>query len=73
MIFISFIFYYRWQTLFTLRVSLILSSLIDIADDEGSVEFSPKAKFVSPLHVHIILATDIDPASLLLTQLLQSC
>ena len=51
----------------------MLSSLNDIADDEGSVEFSPKAKFASPLHVHIILATDIDPASLLLTQLLQSC
>ena len=47
MIYIPFIFYYWWQTLFTLRVSLLLSSLIDISvdivDDEGSFAFSLKA------------------------------
>ena len=32
--------------------------------------FSPKAEFTTPLHVHITLATDTDPASLRLTQLL---
>ena len=75
MIYIPLFFYYRWQTLFTLRVSLLLSSLndvsVDIVDDEGSIEFSPEAEFTSPLHVHITLAANTEPASLRFTQLLQ--
>ena len=44
MIYISLIFYYWWQTLFTLRVTLLLSSSndasVNIADDKGSFDFS---------------------------------
>ena len=45
MIYIRFIFYYCSKTLFTLGVSLLLSSLndsfVDIIDDKGSSEFFP--------------------------------
>ena len=45
MIYIQFIFYYCLKTLFTLGVSLLLSSLndafVDIIDDKGSCEFFP--------------------------------
>lgn len=48
------------KNLFTLRASLLISSSNEIADDEGSFEFSSKAEFTSPLHVRIILATDTE-------------
>ena len=68
-IYIPFIFYYCGQTLFTLRVSSLLSSLtddsVDIVDDEGSLEISPKAEFTSALCIHITLARDYEAESLL--------
>ena len=52
-VWIWFIFYYCWQTLFKLRVFSLLSSSnytsADIADDEGSFVFFPQAEFISPL------------------------
>ena len=51
----------------SLRVSSILSLLndasVDIVDNEGSLEFSPKAGFTSLLYVHIALATDTEVES----------
>ena len=44
-------FYYCRQSFFTLRVfsslSLLNDASVDILDDEGSFEFSPKAEFAS--------------------------
>ena len=58
-----------------LRVFLLLSSLndvsVDIVNNEGSFEFSRKAEFASPVHAHITLATDAEPVSSRLAQLLQ--
>ena len=63
-IYILFIFYCCRQTLIWIRVSLLKTSLndasVDIVDDEGSLEVSPKAEFLSPLYVHITLATDTE-------------
>ena len=63
------------KTLYTLRVSLLLSSSNDVSadtvDDEGSFEFPPKAEFTSLLYVHITLATDTDAAASCFSQLLQ--
>ena len=60
-IYIPFIFYKCQQTLFILEVSLLLSSLayasVDITDDEGSLELSPKAEFKSHLCIHITIDT----------------
>ena len=65
--YIPFVFYYYWKTLFTLRVSLLLSSLndasVDIIDDECSFEFFPKSEFTSPLYVYITHATDTEVES----------
>ena len=73
--YISFIFYFCQQVLFTLRVSSLLSPLIDasvdIANDEGSFQFSPEAKFTSPLYIHITFATDTEAESPCFAQLLQ--
>ena len=48
-----YLFCYCWQSLFPLRVFSLLSSSndpsADIADDEGSSEFSPKTQFTSIL------------------------
>ena len=63
--------------LFILRVSSLLSSLndapVDIVDDEGSFEFSPKAEFTSPLHVqfHFTLAIGTETESPIFAQLLK--
>ena len=58
-----------------LRVFLLLSSLndvsVDIVNNEGSFEFSRKAEFISPVHAHITVATDAEPVSSRLAQLLQ--
>ena len=63
------------KTLYTLRVSLLLSSSNDVSADtvdvEGSFEFPPKAEFTSPLYVHITLATDTDAAASCFSQLRQ--
>ena len=60
--YILFIFYHCQQILFTLRVSSLLWSSndasADIADDEGSFQFSPEAEFTLHLHVHITIAVD---------------
>ena len=64
-IYIPFIFYYCGQTLFTLRVSSLTDDSVDIVDDEGSLEISPKAEFTSPLCIHITLARDYEAESLL--------
>ena len=57
------------------RVFSLVPSLndnyVDITEDEGSFEFSPKTEFTSPLDVHSIPVTDIEAESLLSTQLLQ--
>ena len=72
--YVSFIFYYYQQVLFTLRVSSLLSSLNDasgdIADYESSFQFSPEAEFKSPLYAHITL-TDNEAESPYFTPLLQ--
>ena len=51
--FISDIFYYRQQALFTLKVSSFLWPLndvsVDIVDDEGSFQFSHETEFTSHL------------------------
>ena len=39
---------------------------VDIVNDEGSFQVSPKAEFTSPLYVHITLAIDTE-SELLLT------
>ena len=46
---------------------------LDIVDDEGSFEFSPKAEFTSPLHVHFhfTLAIGTETESPLFAQLLK--
>ena len=53
MFYISFIFCYCQQVLFTWRVYSLLSLLnnisADIIDDEGSFQFSSEAEFTSPL------------------------
>ena len=36
-------------------LSLSIDAFVDIADDEGFFQFSPKAKFTSPLYVYIAL------------------
>ena len=36
---------------------------VDIVDDEGSFEFSPKAEFTSPLYVLITHAADTEATS----------
>ena len=63
-IYILFIFYCCRQTLIWIRVSSLKTSLndasVDIVDDEGSLEVSSKAEFLSPLYVHITLATDTE-------------
>ena len=74
MFFISFIFYYCQQVLFTLYVSSLLSPLndasVDIAD-KGYFQFSPEIEFTSPLYVHLTLAADIAVESLCFAQLLR--
>ena len=71
----AFTFHYFRQVLFTLRVSLLVSSLndafVDILDDEDSFEFSPKSEFTRPLYVHITLATDTKAAYSCFAYLLQ--
>ena len=51
--YVSFIFYYYQQVLFTLRVSSLLTPLNDasgnIVDGESSFQFSPEAEYTSPL------------------------
>ena len=51
--YVRFIFYYCQQFLFTLRVSSLLTPLndnsVDIVNDERSFQFSPEARFTSPL------------------------
>ena len=60
-----------------LTVSSLLSSLndvsVDIADDEGSFKFSPKAEFTSHLHFHlyVTLAINRETESPHFAQLLQ--
>ena len=44
---------------------------VDIADDEGSFQFSPEAKFTSSLYIHITFATDAEAESPCFAQLLQ--
>ena len=62
-------------SLFTLRVSSLLSPLNDgsgdIVDDEGSFQFSPEPELTSALHVHSTLATDTEAGSLCFAQQLQ--
>ena len=64
------------KTLYTLRVSLLLSSSnnvsADTVDDEGSFELPSKAEFTSQLYVQITLATDTDATASYFAQLLQS-
>ena len=54
---------------------MLLSSSNDVSadtvDEEGSFELSPKTEFISPLYVHITLATDTDVAASCFAQLLQ--
>ena len=73
--YISFIFYYCQQVLFTLRGSSLLSLLndasVDIVDDEGSFQFSLGAEFISHLYVQINLKTDTEAESPCFAQLLQ--
>ena len=73
--YILFIFYYWQQVLFPLRVSSLLSLLndafVDIADDEGSFQFSPEVEFASALYIHSTLATDVEKESPSFPQLLQ--
>ena len=45
--------------------------LLDIVDEEGSFYFSIEAEFVSPVYVHITLATNTDGESPSFAQLLQ--
>ena len=76
MFFISFIFYYCQQVLFTLYVSSLLSPLNDASVDtadffKGYFQFSPEIEFTSPLYVHFTLATDIAVESLCFAQLLR--
>ena len=63
------------KSLFTLRVFSLLSLLndasVDILDDETSFQFSPEAIFISPLYIHITLATDTEAESPCFAQLLQ--
>ena len=65
--YISFFFYSHQQVLFILRVSSLLSPLNDASgdnvDDENFFEFSPEAEFISPLYVHITVATDTEAES----------
>ena len=54
-------FEYDLYPIFTFIVLLSLNDAsVDIADDEGSFEFSPKVEVTSPLHVHITFATDTE-------------
>ena len=73
--YIQIIFYYCQKVLFTLRVFLLLSLLndasVDILDDEVSFQFSPEAIFMSPLYIHITLATDTETESPSFAQQLQ--
>ena len=58
-----------------LRVSSLLLSLNDasgdLANDEGSFQFSPEAEFTLPLYVHITLAADTEAESPCSSKLLQ--
>ena len=60
--------------LFVLRVSSLLSSLIDasgeIFDNKDSCKFSPEAGFTSPLYVPTTLVTDTEAESMHFAQLL---
>ena len=44
---------------------------VDIADDEGSFQFSPETEFTPPFYVHITFATDAEIESPYFAQLLQ--
>ena len=44
---------------------------VDIADDEGSFQFSPETEFTPPFYVHITFATDAEVESPCFAQLLQ--
>ena len=64
MSYIPYIFYYCQQVLVTLTVSSLLLSLndtsVDIADVEGSFNFSLETELNSPLYVYITLAADTE-------------
>ena len=52
-------FEYDLYPIFAFIVLLSLNDAsVDIVDDEGSFEFSPKVEVTLPLHVHMTLATD---------------
>ena len=73
--YIPFILYYCQQVLFTLRILSLLPPLngasVDIADDNGSFQFSLEAEFTSPFYVQIALAADTEAESSFFANLLQ--
>ena len=73
--FISFVFYYYQQVLFTIRVSSLSWPLSDasgdIINDDSSLQFSPETEFPSTSYAQITLAIDTEAESPCFAQLLE--